>query len=696
MKCLMLIIFAPIMALSQSLEFELQPEAFPAEIGGWQLYCPWAGAMKNTTPEFCDLDSDGDYDYFSGSYNHFWFFSNNGTSANPQFDLTSSFFDSITCLGGAGSLYEPNIVFADLDNDGDQDLVGSLQFLGVAWNFGNAAQWSFAAMDSILDINGQSIGTVRFELADIDADGDLDLFTEDWSPSALRFWENVGTPQSYAYNLVTTNWQNLQVSPGGKLSPCFADLDTDGDLDLLVGTGAGTVYYYRNDGTPQNAQMTYVTNNYFNIDVGDDASPELADIDGDGDLDLFVGRSSPEGQFATQGDMFFYENIGTPQAATFEFVTSNYLSFDSGIYSIPRLTDIDGDGDPDLFCRMGYSLILYRNQGAFGNPNFVYETENFGGISVNTMMPWFCDVDADGDYDLFCGSGAIPGPPGLYLFLNQGTPQNPQFSLYSSNLLPGVFSQSSVVITPSAADVDSDGDYDLFVSDNDALFYYFENVGTPTRFQYQFVTSNWQNIADTTIGGHRFSCFYDMDQDGDLDLFISSEAIGLYPWDKNLMFYRNLGTPQNAQMVLENEDLFPELMIWQAAPFLIDIDQDGDGDMFVGDSWGGIRYFKNVTGDTNSVSHPKVAAPYRGPVLSIGPNPANPLTVISCKLPAASNISLEIFDICGRKLVGLASGLHLPGEYRYVWDATKNASGIYIIRLSTPQQSFSEKIVMMK
>ena len=82
--------------------------------------------------------------------------------------------------------------------------------------------------------------------------------------------------------------------------------------------------------------------------------------------------------------------------------------------------------------------------------------------------------------------------------------------------------------------------------------------------------------------------------------------------------------------------------------------------------------------------------------LALGPNSANPLTIISCQLPVAGNISLEVFDISGRKLVELASGFHLPGEYRYVWNASARAAGMYFVRLRAGEEKLIEKVGMLK
>ena len=67
------------------------------------------------------------------------------------------------------------------------------------------------------------------------------------------------------------------VHVGNYSVPAFADLDLDGDLDLLVGQRRGKIFLYRNDGTPTAMDYILETTAYNNIDVGDYSAPALVD-----------------------------------------------------------------------------------------------------------------------------------------------------------------------------------------------------------------------------------------------------------------------------------------------------------------------------------------------------------------------------------------------------------------------------------
>jgi hypothetical protein len=705
MKYMLLILSIPLLALAQPppLQFQFEPAAFPASINGIPINQPWIGGMDALTPTFCDLDNDGDLDLYCGNNTgYIAFVKNIGSAISPDFVLESGFFDSLVCYYDslAPTWDWSHCLFSDLNGDGLKDAVlsgiTSLGYLHFYPNMGTFSQPFFSPpADTMRDISGNPISNGRVALVDIDGDGKVDIFVGTYN-GYITYYHNVGTSSNPAFQLISSAWSNIHTLEQYAY-PCFGDLDGDDDMDLLIGTGEGHIIYYRNDGTPRNPQMTLVPGYLSYLNVQKYASPALADIDSDGDLDLFVGRSSSESQNPTQGSLFFYRNDGTPQNPNFRFVTSNYLGWDCGFASTPRLVDIDGDSLPDLISRMGAHLILYHNAGNPGNPNFVYSSSNFGNLYVFDMMPWLVDINGDGLLDLIAGTSAIPGPPGLKLFLNQGTPQVPNWVLYSNDLVPGVFNQASVILVPWTADIDGNGTQDLFVSDDNGYLYFFRNTGSPTNFQFQYITNNWQGLNDG-LGAHRYGCFYDIDGDNDLDMFMSSENYGWFPFEKNLRFYRNHGTPQVPNMVLDSNDLFPDLMIWQAAPFVMDIDQDGDGDLFVGDFWGGIRFFKNVTGESPVPPDPKTR-PHPERAISgftLEPNPGNPITTISFNLSHPQEVSMDVYNLLGSKIATLVSGLQMAGEYTYTWNSSGKASGIYIVKLQTAEGTFSKKLMVVK
>jgi hypothetical protein len=130
----------------------------------------------------------------------------------------------------------------------------------------------------------------------------------------------------------------VTITRGSNTVPTLGDLDGDGDLDLMVGESSGWLNYYRNTGTRARPQFTLMSDEFESIKVGRRSAPLLADLDRDGDLDLLVG-SELEG-------LTLLRNIGTRSAPRFAREKTRMPSVPA--LATPAAGDFDGDGDLDL------------------------------------------------------------------------------------------------------------------------------------------------------------------------------------------------------------------------------------------------------------------------------------------------------------------------------------------------------------
>jgi hypothetical protein len=192
-------------------------------------------------------------------------------------------------------------------------------------------------------------------------------------------------------------------SVGTYASPSLADIDGDGDRDAFIGNRDGNTRVFLNIGSDDSpAFMLAGTNQYGLGDVGYFASPSFGDIDADGDLDAFVGNN--------EGNTQVYLNTGSAASPAFVLsVTNLYGLGDAGISASPSFADIDGDGDRDAFIgnRDGNTQV-YLNTGSASSPAFMLSGANLYGLGDvgGSASPSFADIDGDGDLDAFIGNNA--------------------------------------------------------------------------------------------------------------------------------------------------------------------------------------------------------------------------------------------------------------------------------------------------
>ena len=317
--------------------------------------------------------------------------------------------------------------FVDLDDDGDYDLVsrefglGSIYEVHLAFhvNTGSASSPEFAAPEEGLfgtpTMQGfeywETYNGVALTAADLDGDGDFDLIAHaiygyaeneqteqdfEWY-SPVLFLENTGTPSAPEFNSMEANPFGLDLAPGYSSSwnaLAFADLDADGDLDLLGARSSGyysdiEVIHCENVGSatapdflPPELGPFGLPDTIVSEFEGIAPAVDIADLDQDGDLDFVV--SVADGNYYNGGvsGLLFYENEGSPDSPAFAAaVTSPFglqLSQFGGL-AITQFCDLDGDGDLDAIHNDN------SPNGVYGPNVFVYQ-ENTAPVSMQELF----------------------------------------------------------------------------------------------------------------------------------------------------------------------------------------------------------------------------------------------------------------------------------------------------------------------
>ena len=355
---------------------------------------------------FADIDQDGDLDFFWGDFFEagVLFVENEGSCDEPILRTDPQAFVVDDTIATSGY----NVpVLEDVDSDGDLDLFVGV--LGGAFNPNLTTTRNFHFYEQVdgnfihrserfvytLDVGSESIPS----FADLDGDGDLDMLLankldpDDTETSRLVHFENVGSERNPSF----LQRAHLPLFTMYHYAPALGDLDGDGDLDMLVGTWNRGVGLYMNEGTRAQPEFVLEDTTLVRLTRGSNSTPALTDVDADGDLDLFIGESS--------GELNFYRNIGTPQAPSFDLVSDRFGEMDAGRRSFPAFADVDGDGDDDLLLgREEGGVLLYRREGSATDidPLFVLDS-TFTLPLPNYSTPVLVDIDGDGDLDVFSG-----------------------------------------------------------------------------------------------------------------------------------------------------------------------------------------------------------------------------------------------------------------------------------------------------
>ncbi|PCJ67478.1 MAG: hypothetical protein COA58_03940 [Bacteroidetes bacterium] len=254
--------------------------------------------------------------------------------------------------------------------------------------------------------------------------------------------------------------------------------------------------------------------------------------------------------------------------------------------AMPTAVDLDGDGDFDLMVGEYYgNYVYFENTGTKSNPQFAGPSKNPFGLVANGGYfgaPTFTDLDNDGDQDMLTG-----GYYGAQVYYeNTGTSLVPSFATPVTN--PFGLDSTEEYSIPKFVDIDGDGDQDLMISEYYGNLVYYKNTGTKSSPQFTKSGTNMFGIVIPAQTYVAFPEFADLDDDGDLDLLLGQ-------YDGALAYFENTGTATNpafANHVINPFDL--DSAYYFAAPAFVDIDDDGDLDLLVGEYYGNIQFYKNT------------------------------------------------------------------------------------------------------
>ncbi len=338
-------------------------------------------------------------------------------------------------------------------------------------------------------ISGAADIPVRLEVADLDGDDQLDVIAANESDDKILWYRNTGGSPPAFEPLITA-----YLPSRGNEWVDAADVDGDGDTDLFYAVSA--VHSVSSDafGWMENAagDASEWVEHRIADGMANSWAIEAADIDGDSDLDAF---------FAVEDDgvLGWFENLngtGTQWAAH---------TFDTnapGVRAI-RVKDIDGDGDPDLVAAVFdiNTAAWYANNVTNGG-SFVRH-ELFNGLNGAYDLD-VQDLDGDTDPDIV----VVANTSGQIVWFQNDGSTSPVFAIHP---FPSFVTAPTSV---SIGDLDGDTNADIVVGlelpDDEILWFESDGSATPTFTEHTMEAfSNGRTISLLAV---------DIDQDSDTDL----------------------------------------------------------------------------------------------------------------------------------------------------------------------------------
>lgn len=516
-------------------------------------------------------------------------------------------------------------------------------------------------------------------IADADSNGTSELYvgSQDFRMYAFDF--DGGEVSGFPVNTNAQVWS----------TPAFADLDGNGDLEVLFGSLDSRLYVVNEDGSPHIGSNTWI------LDVQGSGqtmrgAPLVADVDFDWDLEIFVATDN--------GTVYGFNHDGTPIAGADSVgllitVPASGNGFNPLIWGPLACADWDDDGIREIaFGCWNDSLYVMEPDGTMqaGFPKA-------GGDRFRNG-PVFADVDNDGSLDLF----AANSDGMVYAYKNDG-----------SEFLPGsggVFfaKPGDARCVPAPCQLDADPELEIVITSGDGGIYAVNHDGTGLTNG-----SGLLAMADPSDGFVTSAIVVDVDGDSDFEIFAGHRNGRFYG-------YHHDGSTVVGLPIKTNESIFSTAAAG-------DIDSDGDVDIafasydetvnvldfsgastpdayewatFGGNNWRSSVY-REVSPHSTSAGGGIGLAPLTFSLAQNAPNPFSRGTSIRFSLPEDAPVTLQVFNIAGRRVRTLIDARTAAGAHDVRWDGRDDqgqrvSSGIYFYRLAAPQREITRKAVRLQ
>jgi len=637
---------------------------------------PTYDASQKTSPLAVDFDGDGEDEIIYGDYNGFIHVLNSDGSELVDENFP---FDTGNQVWGA-------MAGADMDGDGLMDIAA----LSKSKHF-----YLLDKNGLKLDFNSEKYLLGTPAIGNLDGDSDLEVVFSGYSSGNMVWALNVDGSAVDGFP--------LDLGEKVKIGVALADFNENGRDDIVVGTDSDYIHLFYDDGSEAPG---------FPHQVGDKIQSAPAVLDVDGQKVIFVGCND-NNLYAINSDGSLRFSVETTNKvfnspAFLEHNNSFYVFFsdDAGVlYAVDTdgnafsgwpvdagqvisksvaFSDLDGDGEAEIIAVTEMTDVLAYNLDGSFHEGFPMDDE-----FVFTGAPVVMDMDSDGDLEILAGSvnslvsidvKTSGSSDGYWSMYRGGVERTGYYNISSDesctndagdvnedgnlNILDIVLVANAILGSSSlsgcgdeAADMNGDGSLNILDIVQIANAILSPRGVDATSAELERIDNAMYIMSDGYIGGVQMTLTHESDFTIDLTKYA---------------FHADYRTENNTTVLIvvvpEKEEIFTYSGDFDITDVII----------------------------ANSHSEIKTNMPRKFEINQAYPNPFNPSTLISLHVPLEGNVNVQVYDIHGRLVQTLLSGMQSEGDYNIIWNASGQSSGMYLIRAKMAEHTDVQKVLLLR